>query len=72
MDKDMDDRQLMDDITAHIAEIDVMFASAKGWGSWMVACANERESLVQQLKRDFDIAVPDKHLARTGSGGRVS
>jgi hypothetical protein len=28
-----------------VAEIDAMFEDAKGWGSWMVAAANEREVL---------------------------
>lgn len=32
-----------------IAEIDAMFEEARGWGSWMVMCANERENLVDRL-----------------------
>lgn len=28
-----------------VAEIDVMFARATGWGSWMVMAANEREHI---------------------------
>lgn len=31
-----------------VAEIDAMFEEAKGWGSWMVMCANERETLADQ------------------------
>jgi hypothetical protein len=33
---------------ARIAEIDAMFESAKGWGSWMVMVANERERLAEK------------------------
>tara|TARA_R110000868_G_scaffold335817_1_gene596695 strand:- start:523 stop:726 length:204 start_codon:yes stop_codon:yes gene_type:complete len=33
-----------------IAEIDAMFDSATGWGSWMVMCANEREGIVDRLR----------------------
>ena len=54
-----------------VAEIDAMFAAAKGWGSWMVSCSNERESLRQSIKDD-DITFAQKYRARTSSGGRVS
>ena len=54
-----------------IAEIDAMFEEARGWSSWMVTCANEREQLVDMLrKRGLDIE--HKNLARTASGKRVS
>jgi hypothetical protein len=48
-----------------IAEIDSMFEKAIGWGSWMVEAANEREALANKFN------LPHKHLARSGSGGRV-
>ncbi len=32
-----------------VAEIDKMFEDAKGWGSWMVMAANEREALADQF-----------------------
>jgi len=50
---------------ARIAEIDAMFADAKGWGSWMVSAANEREALADAW------GVEHKHQARTASGGRT-
>ena len=31
-----------------ISEIDAMFESATGWGSWMVMCANERKDLANR------------------------
>lgn len=43
-----------------IAEIDVMFEGAKGWRSWMVMLANEREDLATQLN------LPQKYQARCG------
>lgn len=49
-----------------IAQIDAMFEEAKGWGSWMVGCANEREALANQH------GLPQKYQARTSTGGRVS
>lgn len=48
-----------------IADIDKLFASASGWGSWMVMCANEREALVDQLSELGD-NVPHKYQARCG------
>lgn len=48
-----------------IAEIDSMFENAMGWGFWMVEAANEREALANKFN------LPHKHLARSGSGGRV-
>lgn len=43
-----------------IAEIDAMFESATGWGSWMVMCANEREDLATKY------GLPQKYQARCG------
>ena len=43
-----------------IAEIDAMFEAAKGWRSWMVMLANEREELANKL------GVPHKWQARCG------
>lgn len=34
-----------EEAAARVAEIDAMFEQAKGWGSWMVMAANEREYL---------------------------
>lgn len=63
--------RVMDPRLARIAEIDAMFADATGWGSWMAMCSNERERLVNALNKEgHDIA--HKHLARTGTGQRVS
>jgi hypothetical protein len=53
-----------------IAEIDLMFEQARGWGSWMVMCANEREGLVNQLNAEGH-QIEHKHKARSGVGGRV-
>lgn len=54
-----------------VAEIDAMFDEATGWGSWMVMAANERESLVNQLKA-AGYVIEHKWQARDESGGRVS
>ena len=61
----------MDERLKRIAEIDAMFEDATGWGSWMVMCANEREGLVNALRKDGH-DIPHKHQARTGTGRRVS
>lgn len=53
-----------------IAEIDAMFGSATGWGSWMVMCANERERLVDRLQAE-GVQVEHKYRARTSDGGRT-
>ena len=45
-----------------IAEIDKQFEAATGWGSWMVGCANERESLANQF------GLEHKYQARTADG----
>lgn len=56
---------------ARIAEIDELFGTASGWGSWMVMAANEREKLVDRLRR-VGGSVEHKWLARTETGGSVS
>jgi hypothetical protein len=53
-----------------IAEIDDWFAEATGWGSWMVNAANEREGLVNALRKEGH-QIEHKHQARSGTGGRV-
>ena len=53
------------DAKARIAEIDEMFATAKGWGSWMVAAANEREALADRY------GLPQQFQARTSAGDRT-
>lgn len=55
---------------ARIAEIDAMFERAKGWGSWMVMTANDREALVDRLRAAGE-DIDHKHLARTMWGGPV-
>jgi hypothetical protein len=57
---------------ARIAEIDAWFDGASGWGSWMIALANEREALVNLILAETGEIVEHKHLARVGTGGRVS
>jgi hypothetical protein len=53
-----------------IAEIDGWFAEATGWGSWMAEAANEREQLVNTLRKE-GYQIEHKHQARSGTGGRV-
>lgn len=55
---------------ARIAEIDAMFEGATGWGSWMVMCANEREGLVNRLRREGH-DIDHKYQARSSTGGRL-
>jgi hypothetical protein len=55
---------------SRISEIDVIFAEATDYGSWMVEAANERESLVNALRKEGH-QIEHKHLARSGTGGRV-
>ena len=50
-----------------IAEIDAWFTAATGWGSWMVAAANEREALVDTLRADGE-QIEHRWQARTGAG----
>ena len=60
----------IEEALARIAEIDHSFKTAVGWGSWMVAAANERERLVNYLN-EHGVKKEHKYLARTGSGGKV-
>jgi hypothetical protein len=55
-----------------IATIDAEFATIPEteWGSWIVEAANERESLVKALRKEGH-QIEHKHLARSGTGGRV-
>ncbi len=58
-------RMTIEEAITRIEEIDHSFENATGWGSWMVEAANEREALANKFN------LPHKHLARSGSGGRV-
>lgn len=49
-----------------IAEIDAKFEAAKGWGSWMVMVANEREDLVNRLNSQWGEKIEHKWQARCG------
>lgn len=60
----------MDEAMNRINEIDAMFEDARGWGSWMVEAANEREHLVNMLRKQ-GVDIEHKYLARTDSGHRV-
>lgn len=53
-----------------IADIDALFESATGWGSWMVTAANEREELVNHCNK-YGANLKHKHLARTANGQRT-
>jgi hypothetical protein len=64
----MSDKILLTEL--RIAEIDNLFAEATGWGSWMVEAANERESLVNALRKEGH-QIEHKHQARSSTGGRV-
>lgn len=55
----------LEEAQKRIAEIDAKFEAAKGWGSWMVSAANEREALANRYN------LPHKYQARTASGGRT-
>lgn len=65
------DRLTKDETLARIAEIDGMFAEASHWGSWMVSCANEREALVDDANRRWNLGLKHQWLARTACGGRT-
>jgi len=65
------EKQSIEQMLERIKKIDQDFDAAIGWGSWMVSCANERESLVNRLAREH-VIVPHKNLARDAAGGRVS
>ena len=64
----MSDKILLTEL--RIAEIDNLFAEATDWGSWMVEAANERESLVNALRKEGH-HIEHKHQARSSTGGRV-
>ena len=53
-----------------IAEIDSWFSEATDWGSWMVEAANEREELVNALRKEGH-QIEHKDQARSSTGGRV-
>lgn len=55
----------LDQAKARITEIDSMFESASGWGSWMVTAANEREKLADKF------GLEHKYRARTFDGNRT-
>ena len=55
----------IEEATARIAEIDALFESATGWGSWMVMAANEREELADL----YDL--PQRYQARTADGHKT-
>lgn len=48
---------------SRIAEIDKMFVSAQGWGSWMAEASNERKGLVHKLA-DVGIIVAHNYELR--------
>ena len=64
----MSDKILLTEL--RIAEIDQMFAEADYYGSWMVEEANDRESLVNALRKEGH-QIEHKHQARSSTGGRV-
>lgn len=53
------------EIQTRIAEIDVMFEAAKGWGSWMMTASHERRDLVRELAR-LGVDVEHKWEVRYG------
>ena len=61
----MSDRRL-----TRITEIDSWFTEATGWGSWMVEAANEREELVNALRKEGH-RIEHKYQAQSSTGGRV-
>lgn len=54
-----------------IQQIDRMFYEAKGWGSWMVMCANDREELVDRVNAAYGLSIPHQFQARTADGRRT-
>lgn len=65
------ERLSFQDAVARIAEIDDMFETATGWGSWMVGCANEREALVDYVNNRWASDLKHKYQARTSAGERT-
>lgn len=59
------------DALNRIAGIDSLFENATTWGSWMVSAANEREQLVNRLRKNGH-QIEHKYQARTPAGGPVS
>lgn len=57
----------IDEIKTKITEIDAMFESATGWGSWMASASAYRRSLVIQA-RHHGVIIENKHECRTSSG----
>ena len=57
---------------SRVKALDAMFVGATHWGSWMVMASNEREQLVQKLEFGFNVHIPNRHLARTIEGSKVS
>lgn len=53
-----------------VEQLDAMFSDASGWGSWMVECANERETLMKKLA-EHGVMIEHKYQARSSCGGRV-
>lgn len=50
-------------IRARVAEIDTMFETATGWGSWMSDASSERRGLVRQAAIR-GVNIPHDRLAR--------
>lgn len=48
-----------------IGEIDAMFATATGWGSWMRTTSNERKALVNDINRIYGLSLRHNHEFRT-------
>jgi len=57
-----------EDTMIRLAEIDAMFENAKGWGSWMVSVANEREAMVNSANQRWGLNLEHKWQARCGGG----
>lgn len=43
-----------------VAEIDKMFETATGWGSWMVEASHERKALIDKLNK-LGLRLPHKY-----------
>jgi hypothetical protein len=61
----MTEPKTAEEIQAKIAEIDLMFDCATGWGSWMADASGWRRSLIERLEREHGISAPHKHEHRT-------
>jgi hypothetical protein len=60
----------LEQMRERVAEIDAMFETAMRWGSWMIMCANERESLVNNLQAQ-GVNIEHKYQARLANGDRT-